>query len=132
MLVTFVNISKSYTGVGQNWFGFLLFLLRGRYSQIDPLAQDFQELAREAQMLGQLRHKHILPFLGLCAATESSSGDGRQQEGDGEEIRSLVLVTPWCPVTLRTWIDQDPGTFVDLFCAFKRHCGELKCESGVS
>ena len=78
-----------------------------RYSQIDPMLGGFDELAREAQMLGQLHHRYILPFLGLCATGGPSSNDA---EDEVQEPYSLVLVTPWCPVTLRKWIDDDPGT----------------------
>jgi len=64
------------------------------------MTASFDELAREAQMLGQLDHQNILPFVGLCTTSDPGANGPS----------SMVLVTPWCPQTLRQWIDDDPGS----------------------
>lgn len=45
------------------------------------------------KILASIQHQHVLAFLGLCHYYDLKS-----------EMSSVVLVTEWCPSTLRHWI----------------------------
>ena len=47
----------------------------------------------QVKILASIQHRHILAFLGLCHYYDLKS-----------EMSSIVLVTEWCPATLRAWI----------------------------
>jgi serine/threonine protein kinase len=63
------------------------------YSQM--MQESLTELSAEVRILASIHHRHILKFLGLCYYYDLKS-----------EMSSVVLVTEWCPQTLRTWIRQ--------------------------
>lgn len=49
----------------------------------------------QVKILASIQHRHILAFLGLCHYYDLKS-----------EMSSIVLVTEWCPATLRAWIRE--------------------------
>ena len=64
------------------------------YSQM--VTASLTELSEELKIVASIQHVNILSFLGVCHYYDMRS-----------EMSSVVLVTEWCPSTLRNWIKQN-------------------------
>eukprot|EP00750_Incisomonas_marina_P023279 INCI5025.4.p1 GENE.INCI5025.4~~INCI5025.4.p1 ORF type:complete len:1120 (+),score=192.52 INCI5025.4:185-3544(+) len=57
-------------------------------------AMDVTELAHEVAVLGQLAHKHIVKFLGLCTQHDAVLG------------AQVYIIQEFCPSNLRSWMEE--------------------------
>ena len=103
--VVIVIVTVQAGGAGVVWQAYLktrMVAAKQVYSQM--LCESLTELSSEVKILASIEHRNILSFLGLCHYYDMKS-----------EMSSIVLVTEWCPGTLRSWMEQSAwGTSVAL------------------